>query len=395
MTLKRSITFDILEGAQEFLTVGLLGSRRTGKTTLSQLIFKDHAYVSLEDIELRAAATIDPRAFLNANSNTSGLIIDDFHYVPELLSYMQPKGGYHTPGTFIVCGPHNSITLELLNGYLEKSYSLHTLQSLSLKELSDNYLLPSQVESVLYHGLQPAIYMKSEETKSLYRAFLSAYIDRDVRFHGQVDNVTTFHTFLTYCALYSGQVLNITTLANEAGISDHTARRWIALLEDHQIIFLLKPYHTDFGKRVIKSPKLYFYDPGVVCSLLKIEEIDLTKHPEKNRLFESLIMSELMKWSVLQKHKPQLYFWRDKTEHEIDCLIEQGEKLVPISIQTGQKTDTFSPDLKYWHKVCGKRDRGFRISTDSGPPREREDHLDIGWRFMQPLYKSFQGSYSP
>lgn len=390
MTLKRSITFDILEGAQEFLTIGLLGSRQTGKTMLSQLIFKDHAYVSLEDIELRAAATIEPRTFLHANRNAAGLIIDNFHYVPELLSYMQPSGGYHTPGTFIVCGPHNSSTVELLTGYLEDSYSLHTLQSLSLRELTDNYLLPNQLEEVLYHGLQPAAYANDTDTKSLYKNFLSTYIDRDVRFYGQVDNVTTFHTFLTHCALYNGQVLNITALAHESGISDHTARRWIALLEDHQIVFLLKPYHKDFGKRLIKTPKLYFYDPAVVCSLLKIEYPNLVQHEAKQAMFESLVLGELMKWSSLSKQKPQLYFWRDKTEHDIDCLIEQGDKLIPIAIQAGQKSDSFSHALKYWHKISGTDERGMRITAYTGPLQEKEDHLDIGWRFMQPLYKAFQ-----
>lgn len=389
MTLKRSITFDILEGAQEFLTIGLLGSRQTGKTTLSQLIFKDHAYVSLEDIELRAAATIEPRTFLNANRNASGIIIDNFHYVPELLSYMQPKGGSHTPGTYIVCGPYTTSNLELLNGYLDDSYSLHALQSLSLQELTDNYLLPQSIDSILYNGLLPAVYVKKEDTKSLYKNFLSTYIDKDVRFYGQVDNVTTFHTFLTHCALYNGQVLNITTLAHESGISDHTARRWIALLEDHHIIFLLNPYHTDFGKRLIKSPKLYFYDPGVVCSLLKIEEFDIQRHKDKPSLFGSLILGELMKWSQLKENKPQLYFWRDKTEHEIECLIEYEGKVVPVSLQVGQKADLFSHAVKYWHKIGGRSEQGIRIFADVVPP-QKEDHLDISWRFMQPLFKAFQ-----
>jgi predicted AAA+ superfamily ATPase len=389
MTLKRSITFDILEGAQESLTIGLLGSRQTGKTTLSQLIFKDHAYVSLEDIELRTAATIEPRTFLNANRNASGIIIDNFHYVPELLSYMQPKGNSQKPGTYIVCGPYTSSNLELLNRYLENSYSLYTLQSLSLQELTDNYLLPQSIDSMLYHGLLPEVYLKKEDTKSLYKHFLSNYIDKDVRFYGQVDNVTTFHTFLTYCAHYNGQVLNITTLAHESGISDHTARRWISLLEDHHIIFLLKPYHTDFGKRLIKSPKLYFYDPGLVCSLLKVEEFDIQRHKEKAGLFGSLILGELMKWSQLKDHKLQLYFWRDKTEHEIECLIEYEGRVSPVSLQVGQKSDLFFNAVKYWHKIGGKSEQGMRIFSEP-VPSQKEDHLDISWRFMQPLFKAFQ-----
>ncbi len=387
MTLKRAITFDILEGAQEFPTVGLLGSRQAGKTTLSQLIFKDHAYVSLKDIETRAAATINPRAFLNANRNTSGLILDDFQYVPELLSYMQSEGnGDHTPGTYIVCGPHNSFTQELLAGYLEGNFSLYSLRSLSLRELSANYLMPSRVEEVLYRGLHPGAYAFDADPQAVYRDFLSSYIDRDVRLHGQVDNVTTFHTFLTHCALHVGQVLNVTTLAHASGISDHTARRWISLLEDHQIIFLLKPYHTTFEKRLIKSPKLYFYDPGIVCSLLKIQKDDLSAHPQKDKLFETLIMGELMKWSH-QANRYKLYFWRDKSTHEIDCLLE-GTDVIPVRIQTSTARTTFSSDLTYWHKLSGTQHKGFTISTQTAAPQEKEDHFALGWQFMQPLHNA-------
>ena len=387
MTLYRARTFDILEGAQEFPAVGLLGSRQSGKTTLSQLMFKNHAYVSLEDIELRAAATIDPRTFLESNRNNSGLIIDEFQYVPELLSYIESER--ESSGTYIVCGPHNSYTQELLIGYLEGRVSIHTLLPLSIRELTKNYLLPERVETVLYNGLHPGSYIAGADPQALYRKFLSTYIDRDVHQHGQVDNVTTFHTFLTQCALHVGQVLNITTLANASGISDHTARRWVSLLEDHKILFLVKPYHTDFGKRLIKSPKLYFYDPGVICSLLKIKEGDLPKHPLKNKLFETLIMSELMKWS--HHTSTQLYFWKDKTDHEIECLLEDTD-VIPITIKSGT-LDTFTRDLAYWHKISNSTQQGYSIVPASKPPHT-EDVLrtNLSWSFLQPLYTRIQNS---
>ncbi len=385
MTLKRVSTVEILEGAEEFSAVGLLGSRQTGKTILSQLIFKEHAYVSLEDIELRTAATTAPRTFLNENRSAAGIIIDNFQYVPELLSYMQSEGfAQNKKGEFILCGPQNTQNVALLKNHLKESVSLHTLYPLSLHELADNYQLPTNVDTVLYNGLHPAVYANSNDTHHMYRQLITLYIDKDVREYGQVENVTTFHSFLKSCAARVGQVINITALANDSDISDHTARRWLTLLEDHNCIFLVKPYHTSFGKRLIKSPKLYFYDPGIVCSLLKISQEELPRHPMKDVLFESLIMAELQSHYIHLKKNIELYFWRDKTEREITCLIDHGNSVIALDMIPTRVMNSFSQNLAYWTKLSGKQVEGFTITAEKEPNNPQ----NLYWRHLYPLYKT-------
>ncbi len=260
----------------------------------------------------------------------------------------------------------------------EGNVSLHNLLPLSLRELTQNFSLPYDVDTILYKGLHPEGYTSQKDPHAIYRQYLSTYIDKDVQVFGQVDNVTTFHTFLKACATKVGQVLNITTLANEADISDHTARRWIALLEDHQILFLVKPYPEDFGKRLIKSPKLYFYDPGIACSLLGIPEEQLSFHTMKEPLFESLIMSELIKWT------PNLYFWKDKTR-QIDCIIKEGDTIIPLGIQNAS---TFDKDRKHWHKLSQTDHHGFTIIPESCPATNEQ----ISWQYLQPLYNAIHTS---
>lgn len=383
MSLKRSNVFEILEGAEEFPAVGLLGSRQTGKTTLSRLIFKNHAYVSLEDIGSRTAATIDPRTFLSSNRNSYGIIIDDFHYAPELLSYLQSEGlAKNKKGEFILCGPQNTYNEDLLKNCFGENISIHIIFPLSLQELSANYQLPNHIDELIFKGLYPAVHAQHEDICHYYRNLISTYIDKDVRLYGQVENVTTFHSFLTACARRVGQVINSTALALECGISDHTVRRWLDLLEEQGIIFLQKPYHTSFGKRLIKSPKLYFFDTGIICSLLKIEKQNVPNHPLKDAFFQTLIMSELWRWAVLSKKDIHVYFWRDKTEHEIECLIEHGNILIPLKIALSAQ-ENFLNAFKYWSKLSDNHGNSYTVVSES----KREEN-QLSWQYLQPLYKA-------
>ncbi len=369
--LTRTQTFDILRGAQESPVVVLLGARQSGKTLLSQHIFRNYAYVSLEDIELRTTATHNPRTFIKANKADSGLIIDDFHHVPELLSYLQSEGITHK-GEYVLCGPQNTYTRELVLNQFEGNCSLHTVLPLSLRELTQNFVVPHNIDTVLYKGFHPESYASDTDAQTIYRRYLSMYIDKDVQHFGQVDNVTTFHTFLKACATRVGQPLNITALSQEAAISDHTARRWIALLEDHGLIFLVKPFPEDFGKRLIKSPKLYFYDPGLVRCLLAIPQENLADHPLRMALFETLILSELSRWT------DNLYFWKDKTR-QVDCIIQIGDMSIPLGIH---HASSFSKDRAYWHKLSQTDHPGYLITPKNSTHTEEE----VSWRYLQPLY---------
>lgn len=308
MLLRRDLKSAIIESAQYFPVVAILGPRQSGKTTLAQMIFERYTYVTLEDLDMRVAAVQDPRTFLIANRREYGVIIDEFQYVPELLSYIQTmvdrekKQGY-----FILIGSQNFLMNEKITQSLAGRVAIHTLLPLSIHELSENKILPEEMEPMLYKGSYPAIYAKNTPPALLYSNYFQTYIERDVRQLTQVGDLMAFQTFVMLCAARIGQLLNLTSLANECNISDHTAKRWISILQASYIVFLLPPYHNNFGKRLVKSPKIFFYDTGLVCNLLKIKEEELALYPHKGNIFESLIISEILKWHYNNGHIPNIY----------------------------------------------------------------------------------------
>lgn len=392
MILKREITLSVLEGAQFFPVVAILGPRQSGKTTLARELFKQHMYVTLEDLDLRRVAQTDPRTFLIANMNDHGLIIDEFQYAPDLLSYIQTFVDQHQkPGQFILTGSQNFLMNKAITQSLAGRVSIHTLLPLSITELKNNDKLPAQVEEVLYKGCYPAIYAKQMPPELLYKNYLQTYIERDVRELSQVGDLLKFQTFISLCAGRIGQVVNATSLGNDCGISDTTVHRWLSILQASYIILLVRPYHTNFGKRLIKSPKLYFYDPGLACHLLRIKENDLALHPLRGNIFESFILSECFKWSYNYGKIPDIYFWRDKTGHEVDCIIEKGIQLIPIEIKASRTAnDRFFEGIDYWNKLADKPlDNGFVIyagSTHQGRIRTTM----ISWQDMEPLWKTLR-----
>ncbi|MFA6991514.1 MAG: ATP-binding protein [Candidatus Babeliales bacterium] len=351
--IKRKISEDILSGARYFPVVGILGPRQSGKTTLARELFKNHNYLSLEDLELRAAAKNDPRTFLQANRNDYGIIVDEFQYVPELLSYIQTvvdqdqKNGY-----FILTGSQNFLMNEAITQSLAGRISLHTLLPLSILELKDEKYIPSEIEPMLYQGCYPAIYSKNIPPEKLYKNYMQTYIERDVRQLTNIGDLTTFQTFIRLCAARVGQLVNFTVLGNDANISDATVRRWLSILEANYIIFRLHPYHENLGKRMVKAAKLYFYDPGLICHLLQIKQEDLASHPNKGNIFESFIIADILKHYHNNGVDPRIYFWRDKTEHEVDCIIQDGQKLLPIEIKSGRTfNQRFLDGLTYWNNL--------------------------------------------
>ncbi len=390
MILKRDATADIIEGAQYFPVVAILGPRQSGKTTLAQLIFKNHRYVSLEDLDLRAAAIKDPRTFLIATMNEHGLIIDEFQYAPSLLSYIQTivdkeqKKGY-----FILTGSQNFLMNHAISQSLAGRVSIHTLLPLSIHELDENRVMPKEVETVLYQGCYPAVYAKAIPPQLMYRNYFQTYIERDVHQLAHVGDLTTFQTFVTLCATRIGQLLNLTSLGNECGVSDSTAKRWLSILQASYIIFLLRPYHTSFGKRLVKTPKIYFYDTGLASFLLKIKREELAVHPNKGGLFESFIIADILKWYYNHAQLPNLYFWRDKTGHEIDCIIENGKQLIPIEIKSGRTTSArFFEGLEYWNQLSDKEpSQGFVVYAGSAGQVRGYSNL-ISWQSMKDILKT-------
>jgi len=388
--IKREISKDILEGARYFPVVGILGPRQSGKTTLARELFKNHVYLSLEDLDLQATAKNDPRTFLLANRNDHGMIIDEFQYVPELLSYIQTIVDQdQKPGFFILTGSQNFLMNSAITQSLAGRISLHTLLPLSILELKESNHLPPEIEPMLFQGCYPAIYSKKIPPEKLYKNYMQTYIERDVRQLTQVGDLTTFQTFLKLCAARVGQLINLTALSNDANVSDATVKRWLSILETSYIIFRLHPYHENLGKRIVKTAKIYFYDPGLICSLLQIKQEDLASHPNRGNIFESFIIADILKHYYNKGSDPRVYFWRDKTEHEVDCIIEDHQNLMPIEIKSGR---TFSPrfldGLNYWDALAHKKSAPGSIIFAGSSHQPRTHKALVSWQSIDALFKT-------
>ncbi len=356
MYIKRIQEKDIEKSAKFFSVIAILGPRQSGKTTLAKQLFSKHTYTSLENIDTRNAAQYDPRTFLelHSNNNKHGLIIDEFQHVPDLLSYIQTMvDAQQKQGYFVLTGSQNFLANQAIAQSLAGRVSLHTLLPLSIDELEAHNILPQDIESVLYHGLYPAIYTKKTPPNLLYRQYIRTYIERDVRQLTQVGDLKTFQTFLMLCAERVGQNINFTEIGKACQISDQTVKRWIAILEASYIIFTLQPYEKTLSKRFIKSPKLYFYDSGLVCSLLKIKQDELIQHPKRGNIFESFVIAEIMKQFYNHGQDPTLYFWKDQQEHEVDCIIHYGRHLIAIEIKSSRTANkNFLTNLSYWKNIA-------------------------------------------
>lgn len=386
--IQRKISKDIIQGAQYFPVVAIIGPRQSGKTTLAKKLFKEYTYVSLEDFDLRQAAIQDPRTFLQVNRNEYGLIIDEFQYAPQLLSYIQTiVDTEQKVGTFIITGSQNFLMNQSISQSLAGRVSLHTLLPLSTEELASAQLLPATIEHMLYQGSYPALYAKHIAPDLLYKNYLQTYVERDVRQLTHVGDLTSFQTFIGLCAARVGQLINFTSLANDCGISDGTAKRWLSILQASYIVFLLQPYHTNFGKRLIKNAKIFFYDSGLVCHLLKMKQDELAFHALRGNIFESFIISEIVKWHYNHGRVPHLYFWRDQAEHEIDCIIDNGTQKIPVEIKASRTLlAKFFDNLKYWNTLTGSTEKNFVVFA--GPATQTTGYGNVvSWQSLHDIFK--------
>ena len=363
MIIQRDLTIHLEEAAKLFPVVAVLGPRQSGKTTLVQQVFKKHNYVSLEDLDIRALAIADPRRFLQDYTNEHGIILDEIQRSPDLLSYIQTivdkekKRGY-----FILTGSQNLMISEAISQTLSGRIALLTLFPLSIHELSNANLLPDKIEDAVFTGSYPRAYIDKITPEKLYPNYISTYVERDVRQIKNVADLNTFQKFVQLCAGRIGQILNLASLGNDCGIDQKTAKAWISVLEASYIIFLVQPYYKNFGKRVIQSPKLYFVDTGIACSLLRMKSPkDLIEHYLRGHLVESFIVSDLFKQYYNIDQRPSIYFWRDQS-HEIDVIIDQALKNTAIEIKAGKTvaSDYFN-QLLYWKNITESKNINYII----------------------------------
>ncbi len=339
-----------------FPIVTITGPRQSGKTTLARAIFADKPYASLEDPDIRLFARDDPRSFLDRFPD--GAVLDEIQRCPELLSYLQSRvDADGRMGLYILTDSQQFGLLSKITQSLAGRTAFLELLPFSLPELKKTDLLPTQVDTILYKGSYPPIYDRDIPPNIWFSAYTTTYIERDVRQILQIQNLETFQRFIRLCAGRTGQLLNLSALASECGITHNTVKSWISVMEASYIVFLLRPHHANFKKRLVKMPKLYFYDVGLASWLLGIRTPEhITNHPLRGALFETFILSELLKSRMNKGERPSLFFWRDSNGNEVDVIEEQGGKLRPIEIKSGKTLSIESTaGLKKWLKLAQEK----------------------------------------
>ena len=363
--------------------ITLTGPRQSGKTTLVKKLFPNHGYANLESAEVRAFAETDPKGFLSQFSE--GIILDEVQRIPNLLSYVQVVSDENPrPGFFILSVSQNFALLESISQSLAGRTSIFNLLPLSLSELRDFGTIYERYENYVFKGFYPRLYDLDLHPQELLPDYIDSYLERDVRQLINVKNLGSFQFFLRLCAGRNGQLLNKNSLAAEIGVDNKTINSWLGILEASYIIFRLHPYHKNYKKRLIKTPKLYFYDTGLACALLDIRSEDqLNSHYLKGELFEAFIISELMKERINQGNRPRLYFWRDKTGHEVDCLIEEGTLLKYIEIKSGRTLNTsFFKNLTFFQKLSEASPENAYLIYGGKEVQYRKQAQIVGWESL-------------
>jgi predicted AAA+ superfamily ATPase len=347
--IERTITPKILALAQKFQVITLTGPRQSGKTTLVKAAFPALPYVSLEEPDIRQIALTDPRGFLSNYS--AGAILDEVQNTPDLFSYIQKIVDENRQVQFILTGSSNFLRMEKISQTLAGRTAILHLLPFSFEELEP---AAEQYESVIFKGQYPRIYDRAIAPTDFYPAYIQTYIEKDVRLVKNIGDINAFIQFTQLCAGRVGQLLNYTGLANDAGISPNTAKAWLSILESSYILYRLQPFHRNFNKRLVKSSKLYFYDTGIACSLLGIhDENQVNLHYMKGALFENLIINEFIKRNFNRGEVRPPYFWQDSRGKEIDCLLVDGEKVVPVEIKSGKTiSNSYFDNLEYWRQLA-------------------------------------------
>lgn len=371
--IARHLTKTLKGAARDYPVVTVTGPRQSGKTTLVQAAFPRHRYASLEDPETRVFALEDPRGFLDQFRGR--VILDEVQRVPDLFSYIQGiVDRVDRPGQFILSGSQNFLLLSRISQTLAGRCAVLRLLPFSRSELVGRPLrdiakftsarprvkpagqtTPTSLFEMLFTGGFPRIHDKGLEPQGWLSNYYQTYLERDVRDLLNVGDIEGFGRFIRLCAGRCGHLLNASALAADAGVSHATARRWLSILEASFVIYLLRPHHRNFNKRLVKSPKLYFVDTGLLCFLLRVQSpADLVSHAARGAIFEAWVVSEAMKNGYNRGREPDLYFWRDSAGHEVDLLIDRGSKQLPVEIKSGQTVASdFFWGLDYWRDLAG------------------------------------------
>jgi predicted AAA+ superfamily ATPase len=380
--IPRQATSTLQRLAKGFPILALTGPRQSGKTTLAKHVFAHKAYVSLENPDELEFANSDPRRFLARFEQ--GAILDEVQRCPALLSWLQnlvdERG---VMGDFVLTG---SAQFELIAGITQSlagRVGRVELLPLSIQELTTANKLPSNLNTMLLQGGYPSLYDRNVSPQDWFGNYIATYIERDVRQLIAIRDLSQFQRFVKMCAARSGQLLNLTALGADCGLSANTAREWLSVLEASYLVTRLQPHHQNFGKRLVKSPKLYFLDVGLMAWLLGIrDENSLDTHAARGALFETFVVSELIKQRFNQGQASDLFFWRDNTGQEVDVLLDTPAGLQAIEIKSGS---TFASDwikgIRKWQTLAGSK-LPPQIIFGGEALVERDNCQVIGWQHL-------------
>lgn len=350
--INRELHLKIIELSKKFSFVLITGPRQSGKSTLVKMAFPDYKYISFSDLDIRTFAKEDPRGFIATYPDK--VIIDEVQKEPSILSYLQTHtDNENKEGMYILTGSQNITLMSSVDESLAGRVGILKLLPFSHSEMRNAGVDRKTVDEQIFYGCYPRIYDKDIHPTDYYPNYIRTYVERDIRNIKQIGDLSLFVKFVKLCAGRIGQILNKASLANECGISEPTVQSWLSILEQCYIIHLLKPDHKNFSKRLVKSPKLYFYDTGLACSLLEISSSSqIVTHYLRGELFENMIINELIKSEFNKGKEGDFTFWRDSNGNEVDLLHNIGNDTFAYEIKSGATFNkNYFKGLNYWSKL--------------------------------------------
>ena len=390
MTVPRTAAPLLKKMARGFPVIAITGPRQSGKSTLAREVFAQHPYVTLKDLDTRRTALSDPRRFLARFPR--GAVLDEVQRAPELLSYLQSHvDASQRMGEFVVTGSQQFGLMDGRLGNATQSLAgrvgMLQLLPLSNAELLQSASANASLEERMWRGGYPALHARLNDLQpsTWFASYIATYLERDVRQVLNISDLGQFQRFVLMCAARSGQLLNLNSLASDCGISQPTARQWLTVLQASYVVTLLQPYHRNFGKRLVKTPKLYFLDTGVLCHLLRIADPQtLLTHALRGAIFETWVVTEVIKHRYNQGLAADIYFWRDNHGVELDLVFEDAGRLQAVEVKSGS---TFSMDwlhtARRWSRLAGL-DAAQPILVYGGKESfELADARAVSWRDLK------------
>jgi len=389
MYYSRQISSQINKLKKGFPVIFVTGPRQSGKTTFLRHYFDKFAYFNLENPQTRELIASDPEQFLK--DNPKNVIIDEIQRLPELLSYIQVHvDERHEMGSVIISGSQNLLVSEKISQSLAGRAAYQKVFPFSVGELRKHDLKSSDRYKQILKGFYPTLYDRRVDSGLYYSQYISTYVERDVRLIKNITDLSLFQKFMRLLAGRVGQIVNVSSLSNDTGISPNTAEDWISILEASYIVYRLEPYFKNIGKRLIKSPKIFFYDTGLLCSLLNLSSVnELKSYFAVGSIFENFVVSEFKKEIFNTNASVKLYFYRDSHGNEIDLVVDMGSVLVPVEIKSAATFNTsFLEGLNYWRKHVDQSACGIVIYGGEEKRKIKKDML-VGWNGLDTVFRRF------